>query len=207
MFNSTPNLHSHFTRLSGVLSDSRTELLMRFLTHCYLQKTRVVVSRWSWNTFHFQNEPISIFIWLIRKLYCVINHIHSLKLCDDSTIKQDAKRFSLLSNIDLDWTITFKGNKSDHLLVEDEVRGEVEHLGIGVFVGSPAERERGQTHPRVLDQRDLVLDGQRSETCGQQEHHYRGTEIQQKRASAYWAETLCVALRVKNDLSDTWTSI
>lgn len=51
-----------------------------------------------------------------------------------------------------------------HLLVEDEVRGEVEHLGVGVFVGSPAEREGGETHPGILDQRDLVLNGQTAET-------------------------------------------
>lgn len=46
-----------------------------------------------------------------------------------------------------------------YLLIEDEVRGEVEHLGVGVFVGSPAEREGGETHPGILDQRDLVLNG------------------------------------------------
>lgn len=86
--------------------------------------------------------------------------------------KQEAKRFSLLSNI------TFKGKKSDRLLIEDEVRGEVEHLGVGVFVGSPAERERRETHPRVLDQRDLVLNGQRAETCRDKEHHYTGTYTQ-----------------------------
>lgn len=51
-----------------------------------------------------------------------------------------------------------------HLLIEDEVRGEVEHLGVGVFVGSPAEREGGETHPGILDQRDLVLNGQTAET-------------------------------------------
>lgn len=50
------------------------------------------------------------------------------------------------------------------LLVEDEVRGEVEHLSVGVFVGAPAEAKGGQTHPRVLDQGDLVLDGQAPET-------------------------------------------
>lgn len=33
------------------------------------------------------------------------------------------------------------------LLVKDEVRGKVEHLSIGVFVGAPAEAEGGQTHP------------------------------------------------------------
>lgn len=33
------------------------------------------------------------------------------------------------------------------LLVKDEVRGEVEHLSIGVFVGAPAEAKGGQTHP------------------------------------------------------------
>lgn len=33
------------------------------------------------------------------------------------------------------------------LLVKDEVRGKVEHLSIGVFVGAPAEAKGGQTHP------------------------------------------------------------
>lgn len=51
-----------------------------------------------------------------------------------------------------------------NLLVKDEVRGKVEHLSIGVFVGAPAEAKGGQTHPRVLDQGDLVLDGQAPET-------------------------------------------
>ena len=50
------------------------------------------------------------------------------------------------------------------LLVKDEVRGKVEHLCIGVFVGAPAEAKGGQTHPRVLDQGDLVLNGQAPET-------------------------------------------
>ncbi len=50
------------------------------------------------------------------------------------------------------------------LLVKDEVRGEVEHLCIGVFVGAPAEAKGGQTHPWVLDQGDLVLNGQTPET-------------------------------------------
>lgn len=36
------------------------------------------------------------------------------------------------------YLLTLK-DKSDHLLVEDEVRGKVEHLGVGVFVRSPAE--------------------------------------------------------------------
>lgn len=65
------------------------------------------------------------------------------------------------------WALAEHGALWDHLLVEDEVRGEVEHLGVGVFVGSPAERERGKAHPWVLDERDLVLDGQRTETCGE----------------------------------------
>lgn len=51
-----------------------------------------------------------------------------------------------------------------HLLVEDQVRGEVEQLSVGVFVRAPAEGEGGQTHPGVLDQGDLVLDGQAPET-------------------------------------------
>jgi len=50
------------------------------------------------------------------------------------------------------------------LLVEDEVGGKVEHLSIGVFVGAPAEAKGGQTHPWVLDQGDLVLNGQAPET-------------------------------------------
>lgn len=33
-----------------------------------------------------------------------------------------------------------------------------------MFVGPPAETEGGQTHPRVLDQGDLVLYGQAPET-------------------------------------------
>lgn len=33
------------------------------------------------------------------------------------------------------------------LLIKDEVRGKVEHLSIGVFVGTPAEAKGGQTHP------------------------------------------------------------
>ncbi len=33
------------------------------------------------------------------------------------------------------------------LLVKDEVRGKVEHLSMGVFVGAPAEAKGGQTHP------------------------------------------------------------
>lgn len=51
-----------------------------------------------------------------------------------------------------------------NLLVEDQVRGEVEQLAVSVFVGAPAEGEGGQTHPGVLDQGDLVLDGQAPET-------------------------------------------
>lgn len=50
------------------------------------------------------------------------------------------------------------------LLVKDEVRGKVQHLCIGVFVGAPAEAKGGQTHPRILNQGDLVLDGQAPET-------------------------------------------
>lgn len=37
--------------------------------------------------------------------------------------------------------------ESVDLLVKDEVRGKVEHLSIGVFVGAPAEAKGGQTHP------------------------------------------------------------
>lgn len=58
------------------------------------------------------------------------------------------------------------------LLVEDEVRGEVEQLSVGVFVGAPAETKRGQAHPRVLDQRNLVLDGQAPKTLS------KNTQIQ-----------------------------
>ena len=50
-----------------------------------------------------------------------------------------------------------------YLLIEDEVWGKEEHLCICVFVGPPAECEGGQTHPWVLDQSDLVLNGQRAE--------------------------------------------
>lgn len=54
--------------------------------------------------------------------------------------------------------------KSGNLLVKYEIRSKVEHLSIGVFVGAPAEAEGGQTHPWVLDQGDLVLNGQATET-------------------------------------------
>lgn len=54
-------------------------------------------------------------------------------------------------------------SRSVDLLIKDEVRGKVEHLSICVFVGAPAEAKGGQTHPRVLDQGDLVLYGQAPE--------------------------------------------
>lgn len=66
---------------------------------------------------------------------------------------------------------------SEDLLVKDEVRGEVEHLSVGVFVGAPAEAEGRQTHPRVLDQGDLVLDGQAPETWHTQTHEEEITPI------------------------------
>lgn len=43
--------------------------------------------------------------------------------------------------------VVFCGYESVDLLIKDEVRGKVEQLSIGVFVGTPAEAKGGQTHP------------------------------------------------------------
>ena len=54
--------------------------------------------------------------------------------------------------------------RTGNSLVKDEVWGEVEQLPVGVFVRPPAEAEGQHAHPRVLDQGDLILYRQATES-------------------------------------------
>ena len=43
------------------------------------------------------------------------------------------------------------------VLVEDQVRGEVQHPAVDVLVGPPPQREHHHPHPGVLDDGHLVV--------------------------------------------------
>lgn len=66
------------------------------------------------------------------------------KICATATRQEQC---TLLSSGQCVCVVFCAYESSVDLLIEDEVRGKVEQLSIGVFVGAPAEAKGGQTHP------------------------------------------------------------
>lgn len=72
----------------------------------------------------------------------------------------------------------------EHLLIENQVRGKVEHPGVDIGEGAPAHGEHHQAHPGVLNDCHLVIHVQVAEACSQGRERGR---TERCRAASLWS--------------------